>query len=83
MTVGDDLKQHRKWVIPEGTPAKRCKSSQCNATIYFVRTGKIDPQTGIERHMPVDPDGTPHWVTCPMSNQFKKERRRRAEEEDG
>lgn len=40
-----------------------CKG--CGADITWVKTasGKMTP---------VDPDGTPHWSTCPKAKDFKK-----------
>jgi hypothetical protein len=53
----------QKYEIPEGTRPARCKG--CNAEIYWLKTpGK--------KNMPVDPDGTPHWGSCPKRDQFKK-----------
>lgn len=46
------------FVIPEVTPQRECIS--CNAPIYWVvsRAGK---------RMPLDPDGTSHFATCPAA----------------
>ena len=52
-----------KYDIPRGTAPSTCKG--CGAQIYWVRTPK-------GKNMPVDPDGTPHWSTCPKASAFKK-----------
>lgn len=36
----------------------------CNAPMYWLTTKAGKP-------MPVNPDGTPHWATCPKSREFK------------
>lgn len=40
-----------------------CKT--CHDRIYFRIT-----QRG--KHMPTNPDGTPHWVTCPQAKEHRK-----------
>ena len=58
------------WVIPEGTPPSKCRG--CGAEIYFVPyTRRVDKKIG---RMPCNPDGTPHWSTCPESHQSTKGR---------
>jgi hypothetical protein len=47
-------------------PAKIC--SGCNAVIHWVKTAK-------GKWTPVNPDGSPHWSTCPKAKQFKKKGR--------
>lgn len=49
--------------IPPGTRQATCKS--CHAVIYWIRTDK-------GKSMPVNPDGSPHWATCPDADKFKK-----------
>lgn len=46
------------FVVPEGAPRRACIS--CHATIYWVAT-----RAG--KRMPVDPDGTSHFATCPAA----------------
>lgn len=50
------------YPIPEGTRPVPCRG--CNAAIYWVLTEK-------GKRMPVDPDGTPHWATCPAAKRFR------------
>jgi len=58
------------WVIPGGTPPSKCRG--CQAEIYFVPyTRRVDNRSG---RMPVDPDGTPYFATCPEAHNFRKER---------
>ncbi len=58
------------WVIPEGTPPSKCRGF--NAEIYFVPyVRKVDNRQG---RMPCNPDGTPHFATCPQAENFRKER---------
>lgn len=58
------------WVIPEGTPPSKCRG--CGAEIYFVPyIRKTDNHQG---RMPCNPDGKPHWSTCPEAENFRKER---------
>jgi hypothetical protein len=45
-----------RFQIPPGTPAKECRS--CAATVFWVVTHRA-------RMMPLDPDGTSHFATCP------------------
>ncbi len=42
----------------------RCKGPTCGREIAWVVTEK-------GKRSPVDPDGTPHWATCPDSKSFK------------
>lgn len=51
--------------IPAGTAFIECRSVNCRAMVGFVKTAA-------GKNMPVDPDGTPHWATCPDSEEFKK-----------
>lgn len=51
-----------KFDIPEGTDPSRCRG--CKALIYWIKTAA-------GRNMPVDPDGTSHFATCPKANNFR------------
>ncbi len=51
------------YEIPDGTPKSSCRG--CHAVIYWIKTAK-------GKNMPVDPDGQPHWATCPKARSFKK-----------
>ena len=53
-----------KFTIPVGTPAARCRG--CGARIYWIIT------SAAQNRMPVDPDGTSHFATCPVADQFRK-----------
>lgn len=53
-----------RYPIPPSAPAVPCKGAGCAARIHF-----IPMPSG--RNMPVDVDGTPHWASCPASEQFK------------
>ena len=48
--------------IPEGTDPSRC--SGCKALIYWIKTDA-------GKNMPVDPDGTSHFATCPKASSFR------------
>lgn len=50
--------------IPEGTEPSRCKG--CKALIYWIKTRA-------DKNMPVDPDGTSHFATCPNANKFRNQ----------
>lgn len=52
-----------KFTIPPETRAESCRS--CRAQIFWIRTtaGKA---------MPVDPDGTSHFATCPNAAKHRK-----------
>jgi len=57
-----------RYEIPEKVKRNRpaiCKGEGCLQEIYWIET-----EGG--RRMPVDPDGTPHWATCPDAGRFKK-----------
>lgn len=49
--------------IPNGTPASKCRG--CGAEIYWILTP-------VGKRMPVDPDRTSHFATCPMAGKFRK-----------
>lgn len=51
-----------KFDIPEGTDPSRCKG--CRALIYWIKTAA-------GKNMPVDKDGTSHFATCPVANNFR------------
>jgi hypothetical protein len=55
--------------IPQGTPARECRS--CGATIYWV-------VTSAGKRMPVDPDGESHFGTCPQSKSWSGKSRKEA-----
>lgn len=52
-----------KFEIPEGTEPTRCKG--CKSLIYFITTEN-------KKLMPVDPDGTSHFATCPQAGKFRQ-----------
>lgn len=56
-------RQPIKFVIPEGTTPANCRS--CGARVFWIKTvaGK---------NMPVDPDGTSHFATCPNAAKHRK-----------
>lgn len=57
-----------RYEIPEKIMRNRpviCKGEGCRAEIYWIET-----ESG--KRMPVDPDGTPHWATCPDAGRFKR-----------
>lgn len=39
----------------------------CGAMIYWVSTKQ-------KKAMPLNPDGTPHWASCPNVRQFRKDK---------
>ncbi len=53
------------FVIPPGTPMATCSS--CRANIRFVPTA-----TG--KQMPVNPDGTSHFIDCQGANRHRRPR---------
>lgn len=52
-----------KYEIPEDAKPTTCKG--CHQAMFWV-------QTKAGKMMPVDPDGTPHWSTCPKAKSFKR-----------
>ncbi len=54
-----------QYVIPKDARAVLCRGASCHKRIFYVVTpaGKL---------MPVNPDGTPHWGTCPDAKRFKR-----------
>lgn len=53
--------------IPDGTQEKKCKG--CGAVIYWILTKN-------KKRMPVDPDGTSHFATCPAAGKFRKDKKK-------
>ncbi len=51
-----------RYDIPEGTDPSRCRG--CQAMTYWIKTPA-------GKNMLVEPDGTPHWATCPKADQFR------------
>ncbi len=62
-----------RYDVPAGDPGRPCKG--CGKTIHWVKTPA-------GKWMPVDWDGTPHWVGCPNRAQFKKPPVRRIDVEE-
>lgn len=58
-----DEQAEPKYSVPAGDPGRPCKS--CGKTIHFVKTPA-------GKWMPIEWDGTPHWIGCPGREQFKK-----------
>lgn len=58
-------------MIPAGTKEAECR--YCMDTIYWVKMPS-------DRLMPVNPDGTSHWGSCPMASQVKKDQAEAADE---
>ena len=54
-----------RFEIPEGTVRKICQG--CGGDMYWVKTKN-------EKWMPVNPDGTPHWSTCPKGKHYRAPR---------
>lgn len=52
-----------KYSIPVGALERACAS--CKATIYWI-------VTDAKRRMPVNPDGTSHFATCPNASKHRK-----------
>lgn len=52
-----------RYPVPADARVGACRG--CAAAIAWITTpaGKA---------MPVDPDGTPHWATCPKAKDFKR-----------
>ena len=57
------MRKEVKFDIPPGTNKDICKG--CSAWIYWIRTNRGSM-------MPVDPDGTSHFATCPNAQRFRK-----------
>lgn len=55
----------QKYKIPFGAQPSTCKSASCKARIFWI-------VTPLGKSMPVDPDGTPHWSSCPDAEKFHK-----------
>lgn len=54
----------------------RCSAVECSRPIYWVL------HRGQERPTPYDPDGTNHFVTCPVAERFRKKPRAEGAEGD-
>lgn len=52
-----------KFQISEDARVDMCKG--CGAGIFWQKT-----KNG--KWMPLDPDGTPHWSTCPKAEEFRR-----------
>ena len=65
MTADQGGRTVKKYEIPPGTRAVICKGENCKQEIFWV-TGERGGA------MCVDPDGTPHWATCPDRFRFKR-----------
>ncbi len=48
--------------IPDGAEPSQCRG--CKSLIYWIKTT-------MGRNMPVDPDGTSHFATCPKADSFR------------
>lgn len=62
-----------KYDIPPGSPKRNCRGPDCGKEIYLIPSGKTDPQ-GRPKHMPVNPDGSPHWMSCVNADTFRRKR---------
>ncbi len=66
MWKGDTIgKPPQVFEIPEGTPAATCAS--CRELIRWIVTAN-------DRRMPVNLDGTSHFVSCPNANAHRRRR---------
>jgi hypothetical protein len=65
------MNPERKVEVPSNAPRGLCKGAGCLKPIRWVRTPRGN-------RMPVDPDGTPHWATCPDSPSFRKREQQQA-----
>ena len=63
--MDSDHKKTITFPIPFGTLPAVCRG--CKARIYWINmeSGKL---------MPVNPDGVPHFASCPDAENFRKER---------
>ena len=52
-----------EYPIPPGSVAQPCRG--CGDPVYWIKT-----KAG--QNMPLNPDGTSHFATCPKANQFRK-----------
>ena len=57
-----DPKPKRRWKVPRNAPESRC--SGCGMKIFWIKTVN-------GKNMPLDPDGTCHFETCPEADQFR------------
>lgn len=56
------------YVIPDGytfTNTGTCRG--CGKPVAWC-------MTRLNRRSPLDPDGTPHWATCPDADRFRKKK---------
>jgi len=55
--------------IPEDAQPSKCRG--CGETVYWIitRNGK---------RMPVDPDGTSHFATCPSAERYRRPKSKQA-----
>lgn len=63
----------QKFEIPKGAAQRKCRS--CKAPIFWVRTAGGKP-------MPVNPDGTTHFATCPEGKEWSGSSRAITSERD-
>ena len=57
-----------QFPIPPGTPTDKCES--CGAEIHWIKPG--------QKNMPVNPDGTSHYATCPDASFWRGKSRAEA-----
>lgn len=62
-TNGDITRAIPGWVATLHTKPAECRS--CNATVYWCVTRQ-------NKRMPLDPDGTSHFATCPQAGKWRK-----------
>jgi hypothetical protein len=60
------VNQPKVYTIPDDAKFYPCRDRRCGQQIAFVVT-----ETG--KKMPVNPDGTPHWMNCPGAKAFKRQ----------
>lgn len=64
-TLHDIRSGSRKWAIPKDAPRRSCTS--CASIIFWI-------VTAAGRKMPIDPDGTSHFATCPNAASHRRAR---------
>lgn len=57
-----------RYAIPQDANWNYCKAESCRRMIYWILTPA-------GKRMPVDTDGTPHFVTCPAAGRFRNKRK--------